>query len=182
MSQSSDLPSLIRLLKQTYTDSHLITEFLTYEGGEYAIRAMVKRGDTVLTTGMAAAATIELAEDRAKIRAIASLDIQSPATPITGDLSSGHPTKPKVLDRGHSPTTFPQPIPAQRLVQETVQGSMLPANSAQPSLSDQSSLSKESPPESAPTPAQQQPGRGDRPLSPDSSPDSPPNSPKIHPQ
>ncbi|NEO34602.1 MAG: hypothetical protein F6K36_30280, partial [Symploca sp. SIO3C6] len=51
MSQSPDLPSLIRLLKQTYTDSHLITEFLTYEGGEYAIRAMVKRDDTILTTG-----------------------------------------------------------------------------------------------------------------------------------
>ena len=75
-SQSS-LSRLIRTLKQQYPDSQLVTEFLTYQQHHYAIRALVKMGTTILATGMAADANIEIAEDRAKVRAMEALGIGS---------------------------------------------------------------------------------------------------------
>lgn len=67
---------LFKLLNQQYPDSDLTSEFITYSGNEYAVCAMVKIGDRTLATGMAAASTIEAAEDRAKVRAIESLGIR----------------------------------------------------------------------------------------------------------
>lgn len=76
MSDSSSLLShLISTLKQHYPDTRIVAEFLTYQDHQYAVRALIKHGSEVLTTGMAADPNIEVAEDRAKIRAIEALGI-----------------------------------------------------------------------------------------------------------
>lgn len=84
--QEPVLAEYIQQLTQHYPDSSLVSEFLTYAANEYAIRACVKMGDRILSTGMAAAATLEQAEDRAKLRAIKALGIPSikrePSNPI----------------------------------------------------------------------------------------------------
>ncbi|NEQ95721.1 MAG: hypothetical protein F6K30_03155 [Cyanothece sp. SIO2G6] len=86
-SPSSSLSHLINALKQNYPDSRLVAEFLAYQNGQYAVRAIIQNGSTILATGMAADAAIEIAEDRAKARAVAALDLdispgQSASDPI----------------------------------------------------------------------------------------------------
>lgn len=75
--RSITLPRLISALNQRHPGSVLITEFLTYQDGQYAIRAVVQREAVILSTGMAANADIEVAEDRAKIRALQALELSS---------------------------------------------------------------------------------------------------------
>lgn len=66
---------LIIQLHSRYPTSSLISELLTVHDGAYVVRALVQIGGTTLATGMAAAANIEAAEDRAKIRALEALGI-----------------------------------------------------------------------------------------------------------
>jgi hypothetical protein len=48
----------------------IVTELLTIHDGNYVVRALVQLGGLTLMSGMAAASTIESAEDQAKIRAL----------------------------------------------------------------------------------------------------------------
>lgn len=76
VSQNPGLQHSIQQLKQQYPDSSLVAEFLTYAANEYAVRVLVKVGDRILSTGMAAASDLEQAEDRARMRAIAALGME----------------------------------------------------------------------------------------------------------
>lgn len=57
----------------------LVTELLTIHEGHYVVRALVQVTGTTLATGMAAAPTIEIAEDQARIRALQGLGLQADA-------------------------------------------------------------------------------------------------------
>ena len=89
----------VQQLKQRYPESSLVAEFITYAANEYAVRAVVQVGDRILSTGMAASPNLEQAEDRAKIRAIATLGFEGDRfsassqdiTPSTGI----HPLNPQ---------------------------------------------------------------------------------------
>lgn len=56
-----------------YPKGSLITEFLATDHGKYIVRCLVQVEGTTLVTGLAAAETVELAEDRARSRALALL-------------------------------------------------------------------------------------------------------------
>ncbi len=62
-----------------YPKGCLISELLTIKHGKYVVRAMIQIEGVTLATGMAAAETVELAEDQARTRALAVLEIH-PAT------------------------------------------------------------------------------------------------------
>jgi hypothetical protein len=65
---------------RVYPTGGLIAELLTMHEGLYVVRASVQIGGLLLATGMAASASIEDAEDRAKLRALTALGIDpSPA-------------------------------------------------------------------------------------------------------
>lgn len=64
-----------------YPKGSLVTELLTIDHGKYIVRCWVQNEGTTLVTGMAAADTVELAEDQARIRALAVLGIN--ATTVT---------------------------------------------------------------------------------------------------
>ena len=88
---SDDLRSSIHQLKQQYPTSTLTAEFIAHQGGEYAVRAMITIDGSLVTTAMAAAATIEAAEDRAKMRAIECLGVRlsESLSPLPTSLSTG---------------------------------------------------------------------------------------------
>lgn len=69
------LPSMLGQFRVRYPMGNLLTELVTVHDGQYVVRASVVMGGTVWATGMAAATQVEAAEDRAKIRAIATLDV-----------------------------------------------------------------------------------------------------------
>ncbi|HBE16408.1 MAG TPA: hypothetical protein DEG17_09920 [Cyanobacteria bacterium UBA11149] len=63
-----------------YPQGSLLSELLRIDRGMYIVRCLVQVEGTTLATGMAAAQTVELAEDRARSRAIAALCLDESTT------------------------------------------------------------------------------------------------------
>ncbi|MCP2732693.1 hypothetical protein [Limnofasciculus baicalensis] len=63
-----------------YPQGSLLSELLTIDRGMYIVRCLVQVEGTTLATGMAADQTVELAEDRARSRAIAALCLDDSTT------------------------------------------------------------------------------------------------------
>lgn len=68
-----------------YPTGSLISELLTIYQGKYVVRGVVQIDGVILATGLAAADTVELAEDQAKKRAISALglDLMTTLQPLT---------------------------------------------------------------------------------------------------
>ncbi len=64
-----------------YPQGSLLSELLTIDRGMYIVRCLVQVEGTTLATAMAAAQTVELAEDQARSRAIAALCLDDSTTP-----------------------------------------------------------------------------------------------------
>jgi len=58
-----------------YPTASLVSELLQVQNGNFVVRAIIQVGGVTLTTGMAASPSIEQAEDQARLRALAVLDI-----------------------------------------------------------------------------------------------------------
>ncbi len=76
-------PSLEQF-KAQYPDSALIAELVSVHEGQYVVRAAVVRNAETLATGLAADADVQIAEDRARERAIAVLGIATTLSPSNG--------------------------------------------------------------------------------------------------
>lgn len=63
--------------RDRYPQGSLISDLLAIDHGQYIVRCSVKVEDTILVTGLAAAQTVELAEDQARLRALAALGMDS---------------------------------------------------------------------------------------------------------
>ena len=109
-----------------YPAGGLISELLTIDHGKYVVRALVVVEGVTLSSGMAAAETVEVAEDRAKTRALNVLGIEvgtaqpaqtnsvspQPAAtsplpaPLTTNFQSQKGFSPDPLVPAHSDTAF----------------------------------------------------------------------------
>lgn len=98
---------MLTQLRSRYPAGSLISELLTIYQGKYVVRAVVQVDGVILTTALAAADTVELAEDQAKKRAIQSLDLDpTPPQPPT----PREPLKPTPLElKPEVPTAVPVP-------------------------------------------------------------------------
>lgn len=67
--------SLFAQLRSQYPTGALTSELVQVYEGQFVVRALVQVGTAILATGMAAAEQIEVAEDRARIRAMEVLGI-----------------------------------------------------------------------------------------------------------
>ncbi len=68
--QIAVMQSLFAQFQTRYPSGGLVTELLTIHDGNYVVKALVNVGDRAIATGMAAAPTIEAAEDQARLRAL----------------------------------------------------------------------------------------------------------------
>lgn len=66
----SSLPSHLAHLRNTLPMAVLVTELVSHQEGQFAVRAMISVGNQPIVTGMAADSNIEIAEDRARERAL----------------------------------------------------------------------------------------------------------------
>ena len=119
-----------------YPKGSSITELVTIKHGKYVVRALFQVEGVTLATGLAAADTVELAEDRARSRALAVLDISPlpeeketsspaaelpvPPTPVPSpqtafpeeSLQAKHsPVFPKIPKLDAAPVSFSEPLP-----------------------------------------------------------------------
>lgn len=67
--------SLFSQLRSQFPQGALISELVQIHDGQFVVRAIVQVGTTIVATGMAAAEKIEVAEDRARVRAMEILGI-----------------------------------------------------------------------------------------------------------
>lgn len=125
---SFSTPTLIAQLQARYPTASLIAELVTVHQENFVVRALVQVGGTTLATGMAAAADVEQAEDRAKIRVLAALGISGfasqpqslpypspslPANPAT-EFTPSSPPAPSILEPS-DPLSSQLPVPATEL-------------------------------------------------------------------
>jgi hypothetical protein len=85
--QQSTSHSLFAQLRSRYPTGALSSELVQVHEGQFVVRALVQVGGITLATGLAAADRVEVAEDRARIRAMEVLGI-APA-PISSPSVSG---------------------------------------------------------------------------------------------
>ena len=84
----------IEQFRARYPQGGLNSEFVILDQGGYLVKATVQADGTTLATGLAAAETVEAAEDRARDRALAALGIgpvnlSRPLPPLSSELSQG---------------------------------------------------------------------------------------------
>ncbi|WP_013320258.1 hypothetical protein [Gloeothece verrucosa] len=68
---------MLNQFRTRYPKGCLISELLLIEHGKYIVKALVQVDGITLSTGLAASETLELAEDQARIRALAVLNLDS---------------------------------------------------------------------------------------------------------
>ncbi|MBW4514056.1 MAG: hypothetical protein KME11_02380 [Timaviella obliquedivisa GSE-PSE-MK23-08B] len=103
------LSSLLARFRASYPTGSLISEFLTVNDGNYAIRALAQVGGITLASGMAAHPNLEIAEDQAKARALEALGltpppVEPPSYPLPSWDSYNVPVEPAPVAPPKSPT------------------------------------------------------------------------------
>ncbi len=128
---------MLAQLRTRYPTGSLISELLTIYQGKYVVRAMVQVDGVILTTGLAAADTVELAEDHAKKRAIQGLGMDTALPKIAISPEPLKLTEMEVKDKVVSPPpselvkidSLP-PMPSSMVSEETPSPSMMGAESS----------------------------------------------------
>ena len=73
---------MLESFRSSYANAGLISELLTIDSGKYVVRVLVVIDGATRSSGMAAADTLEVAEDRARERALAGLAMSKPPQTI----------------------------------------------------------------------------------------------------
>lgn len=84
--------SLFAQLRNRFPQGALTSELVQIHDGQFVVRSIVQVGNTIMATGMAAAEKIEVAEDRARVRAMEVLGISPSMSTTTFDV----PVRPMV--------------------------------------------------------------------------------------
>jgi hypothetical protein len=129
---------MIDKFRSLYPQGSLISELLTIYQGKYVVRVVVQDRGITLSTGLAAADSLEKAEDSARMRALNTLDLDSlprvtASGPLAGDTdtaaverpqpalkdspSSDGPDSPSVLEASQTATVKDLPVSAPRAAQ-----------------------------------------------------------------
>ncbi|AFY37255.1 hypothetical protein Lepto7376_0860 [[Leptolyngbya] sp. PCC 7376] len=88
------------IFRQQYPQGGLVSELAAIEHGQYVVRVLVQNDGVTLTSGLAAAASVEHAEDQARARALGLL--------VSGSRAA---SKPASVQPAIAPPTIPVPSP-----------------------------------------------------------------------
>ncbi len=87
---------ILAQFRSRYPQGSLISELLTIHNGKYLVRAVIQIDGITLATGIAAADTPEQAEDRARERALAILNLDEPSA-IVADNGQTPPSLSEII-------------------------------------------------------------------------------------
>jgi hypothetical protein len=91
--------SLFAQLRSRFPQGALVSELVQVHDGQFVVRAIVQVGTTMMATGMAAADKLEVAEDRARVRAMEVLGISPTGGATTFDVvARSMPETPKEVE------------------------------------------------------------------------------------
>ncbi|MBR8829511.1 MAG: hypothetical protein DSM107014_16715 [Gomphosphaeria aponina SAG 52.96 = DSM 107014] len=113
---------MLTQFRKHYPQGSLISELVTIDHGKYIVRTLVQIEGVTLASGLAAAETVEQAEDQARNRALAILDLDSATQSIIlPDLQPVVNTK--VEEKSFPPAPPPPPASFQAPTPEVVTSS-----------------------------------------------------------
>lgn len=115
---------MLTQLQFHYPRGSLVTELVAIDHGQYIVRCLVQNEGTILVTAMAAAHTVEVAEDQARNRALTALGINTTVTQVTQQ-----PPASVSSDQGSMSST-PMPVVSTPIVETPV----LPVTMPSPSV------------------------------------------------
>ncbi len=101
-----------------FPQGSLISELIQIDHGKYIVRAMIQNEGLTLATGLAAADTVEQAEDKARTRALAVLGITltpTPASPALSQKSQPASSTRSTQAKAHYSSTPNPPVPSVKI-------------------------------------------------------------------
>lgn len=111
------MTSSLEKFRTQYPEGGLTAELVSIHDGQYVVRAAVSHNGVLLATGFATSVDIQIAEDKARDRALSLLGIvsdgsaaQIPSQPVKTTTES---TQPSSASAHTAPTPAPQPIDPQ---------------------------------------------------------------------
>ncbi|MBD2080803.1 hypothetical protein [Leptolyngbya sp. FACHB-17] len=111
IAQYSQGHSLFAQLRSRFPQGALISELVQIHDGQFVVRAIVQVGTTTMATGMAAAEKIEVAEDRARVRAMEVLGISPTGGATTFDVAARSMEPPKEVEPSFTTAIPDLPLP-----------------------------------------------------------------------
>lgn len=110
LAEQQGQPLALAQFQARYPMGSLTADLLDIRGDNYIVKASVQVGGNVLATGMAAATSIEAAEDRARLRALEVLGIQAPQPQQAPASPSAYEVQVHLMTNHQSEAEFsPQP-------------------------------------------------------------------------
>ncbi|MBE9012318.1 hypothetical protein IQ250_19150 [Pseudanabaenaceae cyanobacterium LEGE 13415] len=100
--------SLFAQLRSRFPQGALVSELVQVHDGQFVVRAIVQVGTTTMATGMAAADKIEVAEDRARVRAMEVLGISPTGGATTFDVAARTEPEPRKQVEPSVATAIPE--------------------------------------------------------------------------
>ncbi|MGB3511228.1 MAG: hypothetical protein WBA93_18735 [Microcoleaceae cyanobacterium] len=99
---------MLERFRACYPTGCLISELITIHNGKYIVRVLVRVDGEILATGLAAADTVELAEDQARKRSLSTLPLDSSISPPQTISSSEAKTSVQLAPSTPSSDLLPQ--------------------------------------------------------------------------
>ncbi len=109
---------MLQKLRQRYPQVALISELVQIDHGKYIVKAIVKIEGKTVVTGLAAADTVEIAEDRARERALLLLEAEN-----TPDLQLVEKVSPNNISL---PEDLPKTVPSTKKSTKTAKVTEIP--------------------------------------------------------
>ena len=109
---------MLQKLRQRYPQVALISELVQIDHGKYIVKAIVEIEGKTVVTGLAAADTVEIAEDRARERALLLLEAES-----TPDLQLVEKVSPNNISL---PEDLPKPVASAKKSTKTAKVTEIP--------------------------------------------------------
>jgi hypothetical protein len=109
---------MLQKLRQRYPQVALISELVQIDHGKYIVRAIIEIEGKTVVTGLAAADTVEIAEDRARERALLLLDAETPP-----DLQLVEKVSPNNVSLGED---LPKPVASAKKSTKTAKVTEIP--------------------------------------------------------
>jgi hypothetical protein len=109
---------MLQKLRQRYPQVALISELVQIDHGKYIVRAIIEIEGKTVVTGLAAADTVEIAEDRARERALLLLEAEN-----TPDLQLVEKISPNNISL---PSDLPKTVPSAKKSTKTAKVTEIP--------------------------------------------------------
>ncbi|MFO0150764.1 MAG: hypothetical protein ACK525_18300, partial [Microcystis sp.] len=109
---------MLQKLRQRYPQVALISELVQIDHGKYIVRAIIEIEGKTVVTGLAAADTVEIAEDRARERALLLLEAEN--TPDLQLVEKISPNNISLLE------DLPKPVPSTKKSTKTAKVTEIP--------------------------------------------------------